>query len=183
MQHPMVQTLSIAMLNRIPKDDFVAAISPVFEELDDPWIAERSWAATPFRDTEALHRAMIAAIDRACADDQIELLARQPSIKERKNGLYYRRFSPEQQDMLDAKGKAYQEKFGYPYLCFCKVSSPKEILTNMTRRFNNPPQLERITALSELAKIARERLDTLVVQADPIPANALDNQPPAAANQ
>ena len=60
MQHPMVSTLSIAKLNRMPKDDFIAAIAPVFEELDDPWIAERAWAAAPFRDIESLHRAMIA---------------------------------------------------------------------------------------------------------------------------
>ena len=181
MQHPMVHTLSIMMLNAMPKDDFTAAMSPIFDEIDDPWIAERSWNAAPFRDIESLHRAMIASIDRACTQDQIELLARQPCIKERKGGLYYRRFSPEQQSALEEKCAEYEDTFGYPFLCFCKVSSPKEILSLLDRRLQNPPQLERITALAELSKIARERLDALVEQPRPIAANTSNPDGPTAA--
>ena len=182
MQHPMVQTLSIMKLNSMPKDDFANAMGPIFDEIDDPWIAERSWAAAPFRDTETLHRAMIAVIDRACTQDQVDLLHRQPCIQERKGGLYFRRFSPEQKIALEEKTSAYEAKFGYPFLCFCKVSSPKEILSLLDRRLQNPPQLERITALAELSKIARERIDALVEQPKPVPANMSEpDTPPAIA--
>ncbi len=172
MQHPMVSTLSIAKLNRMPKDDFIAAIAPVFEELDDPWIAERAWAAAPFRDIESLHRAMIAVIDRACKQDQLELLARQPDLEHRKGGLYFRRFSPEQQEAARSINEGYKDKFGYPFLCFCKTSSATETLASMNRRLDNPSQLERITALAELSKITRERLDCLIEDQMPVVANA-----------
>ncbi|MEM6902875.1 MAG: 2-oxo-4-hydroxy-4-carboxy-5-ureidoimidazoline decarboxylase, partial [Pseudomonadota bacterium] len=97
MPHPMVAKISIATLNAMPKDDFVAALRPIFDEIDDPWIAERAWASAPFRDVVTLHQAMVAAVDRACTHDQLELLARQDDLETRKNGLYFRRFSPEQQ--------------------------------------------------------------------------------------
>ncbi|MBV6633495.1 MAG: 2-oxo-4-hydroxy-4-carboxy-5-ureidoimidazoline decarboxylase [Alphaproteobacteria bacterium] len=172
MPHPMVAKISIAALNAMPKDDFVAALRPIFDEIDDPWIAERAWTAAPFRDVASLHQAMVDAVDRACTQDQMELLARQDDLENRKNGLYFRRFSPEQQaDVRDAS-QVYEETFGYPFLCACHNVCANEIHGKLTNRLKNPPKLERITALSELAKIAKDRLQAMVVDTPPLAANA-----------
>jgi 2-oxo-4-hydroxy-4-carboxy-5-ureidoimidazoline decarboxylase len=172
MLHPMVPSLSITELNRLPKDDFVAAIRPVFEEIDDPWIAERTWQSAPFRDIESLHRAMISAVDRACTHEQTDLLRRQPCLQDRKGGLYFRRFSPAQQEQLAEDLAIYEERFGYPFVGFCKNCSTTDIMNRLSRRLTHPPQLERITALAEVAKIARERLDALFLDENPVPANS-----------
>lgn len=172
MPHPMVAKTSMSALNAMPKDDFVAALGPIFDEIDDPWIAERAWASAPFKDIASLHAAMVAAVDRACTQEQMELLAGQDDLEARKNGLYFRRFSPDQQaDVRDAC-QVYEETFGYPFICACQNVCANEIQGKLTNRLNNPATLERITALSELAKIARDRLEAMVVEAPPLAANA-----------
>lgn len=182
MLHPLVPTLSIAALNKLPKDDYLEAVRPVFEEIDDPWIAERCWVSAPFRDVDSLHKAMVDAVDRACTQEQLELLRQQPSLENRRDGLYFRRFSPEQQSEMRELTKRYEQQFGYPFVCCCRVMSPVEIETSLKRRLDNPPQLERITAMAELGRIARERLKSLFSDAPVMVANSHRPEQRLAAN-
>ena len=50
----MTQTpsnLDLAALNRMDRDDFVAALGSTFEH--SPWVAEGAWARRPFASVEA----------------------------------------------------------------------------------------------------------------------------------
>ncbi|MEM6902506.1 MAG: 2-oxo-4-hydroxy-4-carboxy-5-ureidoimidazoline decarboxylase, partial [Pseudomonadota bacterium] len=68
--------------------------------------------------------------------------------------------------------RVYEDTFGYPFLCACQNICANEIQGRLTNRLKNPAQLERITALNELANIAKDRLHAMVVDAPPLAANA-----------
>ena len=62
---------------------------------------------------------------------------------------------------FQALNAAYKEKFGFPFVMAVRGSSRSEILDVFGQRLQNDYDLEFETALSEIHKIARMRLEAM----------------------
>jgi 2-oxo-4-hydroxy-4-carboxy-5-ureidoimidazoline decarboxylase len=57
---------------------------------------------------------------------------------------------------------AYKAKFGFPFIICARLNAKSAILTAMQTRSSNPPDTEFATALGEIEKIARLRLQDVL---------------------
>jgi adenine deaminase len=150
----------------LSREDFVARFGGVFES--SPWIAESAWRAEGFADADELHGALAAAMYAAPEDQRIELIRAHPELGERaftaasrseQSGAGLDRLPPEERERLASLNAAYRERFGFPFVICVREHTRASILANADARLGNPPEREVETALAEIAKIARLRLD------------------------
>ena len=146
----------------------------VFEA--SPWIADAAWEARPFADVEALHAAMVAAVERAPEAQRLALIRAHPDLaghaavggdltaesarEQAAAGLD--RLTPAQYDRITGLTAAYRERFGYPFVVCAREHTADSIVATASARVAAAPRDEQRVALTEIAKIARLRLDDLV---------------------
>ena len=68
----------VAALSALPQAEFVGRLADIFEH--SPWVPERAWAARPFDGIDALHAAMVAAVDHATEAEQLALICAHPEL-------------------------------------------------------------------------------------------------------
>ena len=64
--------ITLAEVNDLSRDTFVAALGPLFE--GSPWIAEATWPARPFATIDQLHQALCATMYAAPISRQVALI-------------------------------------------------------------------------------------------------------------
>ena len=166
---------SIAEVNALDTAAFVERFGAVFE--DSPWVAESAWDRRPFRDRAALHAAMCACVQETGEDRQLALIRAHPDLVGRaaREGRLGAASSSEQAgaglDRLEAEevrwferyNRAYQEKFGFPFIiCVRAAERKRAIMDGFEIRLHHRPEQERMAALVEIEKIAAFRLADLV---------------------
>jgi 2-oxo-4-hydroxy-4-carboxy-5-ureidoimidazoline decarboxylase len=161
-------------LNSCPADVFVAEIGLAFE--DSPWIARAAAAARPFADRDALHAAMVAIVSAAGEDAQVALIRAHPDLAGRvaregrltaasaaeQAGAGLGALTPAEVARFDADNRAYRERFGFPFVICAREHTKASILDALARRRNNERAAEIATALAEIAKIAKLRIEDAV---------------------
>lgn len=160
-------------VNRLDREGFVALLGTIFEH--SPWIAEAAWETRPFADLDSLHGAMIAAVEavperhRGLVDAHPDLggkLARagdlEPHSADEQGRLGLDRLSDAEFERFDRLNRAYRERFGFPFIIAVRENTRATVLDAFERRLANDPATEFRTALDEIAKIARFRLEDLV---------------------
>ena len=165
--------LSLDELNRIDRDRFVAHCGGFFEH--SPWIATAVVEQRPFASRAALHRAMVAAVDSAGESAQLALIRAHPDLvgaladpnlgaesaaEQRSAGLT--ELTAEQRATFAAYNARYQARFGFPFVICARENKVAAILQAFPERLANQSAVERETALREIAKIARLRLDDAI---------------------
>jgi len=167
---------TLAALNAMPADDFVAALGGVFEH--SPWIAEGAAAGRPFSSIGVLHDAMCAVVRQAGPERQLQLIRAHPDLagKAARAGALTDASSGEQRGagldrLTDAEYRrfeqlntAYKARFGFPFVIAVKGLDKHDILAAFEQRLQHDREQERATALDQIARIARFRLDALVVE-------------------
>ncbi|MBV8152329.1 MAG: 2-oxo-4-hydroxy-4-carboxy-5-ureidoimidazoline decarboxylase [Candidatus Eremiobacteraeota bacterium] len=166
--------MTIDDLNAADDAAFVAVVGFAFE--NSPWIAEEAWKLRPFADREALLSSMNAIVAAAPLDRQIALIVAHPDLAGRvaREG----RLTPASRDeqgsagldtltleeiaRFDALNAAYRRRFGFPFVICVRENSKASILSSLARRVENPRAGEIATALREIAKIARLRLEDVI---------------------
>ncbi len=174
--------MTIRELNENDRGGFIEAVGWVFE--DSPWVADRAWAKRPFASLEALHDAMISSVAAATRDEQLALLRAHPDLgalgsdpvastgdrplsgasTREQTGAGLDSLIKEERDRLRALNGAYREKFGFPFLYAVKGSTKHDVLSALERRLTSTRDVERQEALRQVYRIARFRLEELVVQ-------------------
>jgi OHCU decarboxylase len=165
---------SIAALNAADRATFVAAIGFAFEH--SPWIAEAAWLQRPFADLDGLHAALTSVVASATGAQQIALISAHPDLAGRvaregrltaasrgeqaAAGLH--RLSAEELARFEAANSAYRARFGFPFVICAREHDQASILAALERRAANDRAAEIATALGEIAKIARLRLEDAV---------------------
>lgn len=161
------------MLNALAHGDFVHLLSGIWE--DSPWVAEATYEARPFADIVALHNAMMRAVRDAGHDAQLALLRAHPDLAgklargggltahstEEQAGLGLDRLSDAEFDWFDRHNAAYRARFGFPFIIAVKAHTRDSIQQALATRLDNDPAVEMKTALGEVAKIAKFRLEGL----------------------
>ena len=165
---------TIEHLNNLPVDAFVAEIGFAFE--DSPWIARAAAAARPFADRAALHAALVAVVANASEAEQIALIAAHPDLAGRvardgrltaasaaeQAGAGLDALSPAEIARFDADNGAYRARFGFPFVICAREHTKASILAALARRREHDRTTEIATALAEIAKIARLRIEDAV---------------------
>jgi len=165
---------TVDYLNACTVDAFVAEIGFAFEE--SPWIARSAAARRPFADRHALHAAMMAAVEGASDEAKVALIAAHPDLAGRvaregrltaasaaeQAGAGLGALTPAETARFDADNGAYRARFGFPFVICARENTKATILDALARRCKNERTTEIATALAEIAKIARLRIEDAV---------------------
>ena len=166
--------IEIAAADRLDRDAFVARFGGVFE--DSPWIAREAWEARPFGSVEALHEQLVWVVRHAPRAARLELIRAHPELagraaiagpltpeSEREQAAAgLDRLTPAQYERLVDLTVRYRERFDFPFVVCAREHTADSIIAAVAARLDATPAEEEETALSEIAKIARLRLDDLV---------------------
>ena len=161
-------------LNACPVDAFVGEIGFAFE--DSPWIARAAAEQRPFADRAALHAALVGIVERAGEAAQVALIRAHPDLAGRvaregrltaasaseQAGAGLGALSADEIARFDADNNAYRERFGFPFVICARENTKTSILAALARRRANARADEIATALAEIAKIARLRIEDAV---------------------
>ncbi len=168
--------LALTELNSVDRAAFVAALGHLFEH--SPWVAEETWPKRPFASAEALHAALCATMRGAAKDRQLALIRAHPDLAGRlaRQKQLTAESTREQasaglDQLTDAElaeftrqNDAYKARFGFPFIICARLNAKAAILSAMQARGGNPPAVEFATALGEIEKIARLRLQDALKQ-------------------
>jgi adenine deaminase len=150
---------------------FIERFGSLFE--DSPWVAAAAWRADGFADGEELYAALREAMYAAPDERRVALIRAHPDLGERiapmtaesrseQAGAGLDRLSQREYDRFMAANAAYREKFGFPFVICVREHTKQSILAAADARLEHTREAEVETALGEIAKIARLRLeDTL----------------------
>ena len=157
--------------------DFIARYGGIYEH--SPWVAEQvAPIAAGLEDTERLAELMADCVDNAARERQLALIRAHPDLagKLQVGGELTAESTEEQAsagldqcsrvefERFQALNDAYREKFGFPFVMAVRQSNRAEILEAFGVRLKNDYDEEFETALAEIHKIARLRLDALEVE-------------------
>lgn len=157
-------------LNQKDQQGFVDAVGSIWEH--SPWVAEQTWGKRPFSSVDELFNTMETEVEEAPMQKKLDLLNAHPdlggkvkmtdeSVQEQKGAGLDQLSAEEHAEFLDLN-KQYTEKFGFPFIIAVKGHNKDSIKAAMKERINNDRDTELNTALKEIYKIARFRLDDLV---------------------
>lgn len=161
---------------QMDRHSFVARYGGVYEH--SPWIAEAAYEAGLPADANSpagLSQAFAAQIDAAPAARKHALLEVHPDLAGRlalagvltaassdeQASAGLDQCSPEEFASFTRLNTTYRARFGFPFIMAVRGRSRSEILTAFQARLDNTPDTEFETALREVHRIARLRLDAL----------------------
>ena len=165
---------TLASLNSCDRGAFVAALGPLFEH--SPWVAEETFSKRPFRDLDGLHAALCGTMLGAAPERQIALVRAHPDLAGRlaraggltaasareQSAAGLDRLSDGESRELERLNESYTARFGFPFVICARLNSKEAILSAMRSRVAHTREAELSTALGEIAKIARLRLNEAV---------------------
>ncbi len=154
--------------------DFVEKYGGIYEH--SPWVAEEVEALLDGAgDVERVAMLMADCVDNASRDRQLALIRAHPDLagkaqiageltedsttEQARAGLD--QCSPEEYLRFQDMNQAYHLKFGFPFVMAVRDSSRAEILAAFEHRLGNDRDIEFETALAEIHKIAKLRLQAM----------------------
>jgi 2-oxo-4-hydroxy-4-carboxy-5-ureidoimidazoline decarboxylase len=167
-------SVNLDNINQISRQDFVQLLGGIFEH--SPWVAELAYTQRPFKSGEQLHRVMLEVVRQASAEQHRELLCSHPELagkeaeagsltddsKREQAGAGLNQCSSEELKRINSFNQAYMRKFAFPFIIAVTGLNKLHIMDAMEKRLNNNVADEFATALGEVEKIARIRLDALI---------------------
>ena len=177
---PLAGTSMLAWLNQAEPQAFARVMAPAVELA--PWGAERTAAARPFADVDALATAMRATIERATRDEQLALLLGHPELagREARAGAMTPESTGEQGRLgllalaptdfarLTRLNQRYRERFGFPLIIALRLHADlASVLSAGEARLTHEPAHEWMITLGQIAAVMRGRIDRIV--SNPIP--------------
>lgn len=154
--------------------DFIARYGAIYEH--SPWVAERVAPLAVDADDMSLIAVLMAeCVDNASSEQQFKLIRAHPDLagkaqlageltddstaEQASAGLD--QCSRDEFERFQALNSAYREKFDFPFIMAVRGRSRGEILDAFAARLGNDHAVEFETALLEIHKIARLRLQAM----------------------
>jgi 2-oxo-4-hydroxy-4-carboxy-5-ureidoimidazoline decarboxylase len=164
---------SIRDLNGVDRKTFVALLGHVFEH--SPWVAQRAWDARPFASLDELHARMVAVMQSATREEQLALIRAHPELMGRlaqaqalsaestreQAGAGLIDASDAELEKLASLNAAYRAKFGFPFIVAVRGLDRAQIAARLAERVRSSPDEEFAECLTQIARIARFRLEDL----------------------
>lgn len=162
---------TIAQINSMSQDEFVAALGAVFEET--PAIAHYAWEKRPFADVTDLHQQMVHEVESMSKQERLALIRVHPDLGSKvkmaeasvqeQSGVGLDRLTTEEYDRFARLNAAYRAKFNFPLIVAVKNHSKDSIFATFEQRLENSADLELESAIAEIYQIARFRLLAIVL--------------------
>jgi OHCU decarboxylase len=156
------------------REQFVPRYGGVYE--NSAWVAEEAYAAAA-EITEAAELAKVLAdcVDETPYDRKLELIRAHPDLAGKaavageltkessaeQSAAGIDQCTPEEYEQFQSLNAEYREKFGFPFVMAVWDSNRVDILTAFAKRLKNDEAIEFATAIEEIHKIARLRLDAM----------------------
>lgn len=162
---------SIAQINSMSQDEFVAALGAVFEET--PAIARSTWKKRPFADVTALYHQMVNAVKTMSKPEQLALIRVHPDLGSKvkmaeasvqeQSGVGLDRLTASEYEYFEKLNAAYKAKFSFPFIVAVKNHTKDSIFTDFEQRLENSVDQEFDRAIAEIYQIAQFRLSAIVL--------------------
>ena len=161
-------------VNAFDAPAFAARFGDIAEA--SPWIAEAAFEARPFADREAMVAAFVAVVRAAPRERQLALLRAHPDLAGRaavagevaeesrreQAGAGLDRLTTEEFDRFHDLNARYRERFGFPFIFAVRGATKEAILAAFEARVGNDADAERATALANVERIVRFRIEDRV---------------------
>lgn len=155
------------------RDEFVARFGGIYEH--SPWVAEQVFDSSGEPAPGQLADILAACVDNAPEARKLALIRAHPDLagKAAVGGELTQESSAEQRsarldqctaeefEKFQVLNRQYRDKFGFPFIMAVRNSNRRQILEAFELRLGNDPATEFETAMTEIHKIARLRLDAL----------------------
>jgi 2-oxo-4-hydroxy-4-carboxy-5-ureidoimidazoline decarboxylase len=154
----------------VTPEAFVRRYGALFEH--SPWVVERAARRLPLPD---LHAGLMAVVHDATPEEQLSLIHAHPELagkaavdgtltdasaaEQASAGLD--RLTPAEFARFHALNAAYRDRFDMPFIICVRLTDKASILAAMATRLENDRAAEIATALDEIGKIVRLRLESL----------------------
>ena len=157
-------------IDAMPLHAFLGVFGDVAEH--SSWVAEGAWERRPFATRDDLVAAFEMAMRAASRDAQLALIRAHPDLATKAKltqestseqaGVGLDRLSPEEFTRFTALNDAYKTRFGFPFIFAVKGATKGQILAAFEARLANSADAEFETALTQIARIFRFRLEDRV---------------------
>jgi 2-oxo-4-hydroxy-4-carboxy-5-ureidoimidazoline decarboxylase len=161
-------------VNGMSQDAFVAAFGDVAEH--SPWVAEAAAEDRPFAGLEALIEAFQRVIGEAPRDQRLALIRTHPDLagkaalagelaedsRHEQSGAGLDRLTSEEFARFTRLNDGYKARFGFPFIFAVRGATKHQILDAFEVRLENDPDEEFQTALEQVLRIVRFRLEDRV---------------------
>ena len=168
------QPLTLAAVNRMDADAFVASFGDIAEH--SPWVAKVAERARPYPDRDAMVAAFVEAVAEADDQAQRDLLCEHPDLAGRaaiagelapesyneQTGAGLDRMTAEEHERFTRLNAAYRGLHGIPFILAVKGATKDQVLAAFEARLDNPADIEFATALTQVQRIIRFRLEDRV---------------------
>ncbi|OLO04880.1 MULTISPECIES: 2-oxo-4-hydroxy-4-carboxy-5-ureidoimidazoline decarboxylase [Salinicola] len=170
--------MTLALLSPRPsqlgRDAFIESYGEIYEH--SPWIAAQSWdrGLGETQDTPAgLAERLRQQVDAASADAQLALIRAHPDLagkaavageltddsRSEQAGAGLDQCTPAEFARFERLNHAYRERFEFPFVIAVRGLDRHAILEAFETRLHHRPQQERRTAIEQIHRIARLRLE------------------------
>ena len=137
-----------------------------------PWVAQHAFRDAPFDTREEMIASFTMAVHHADPDDQLALLRAHPDLATRakltadstneQKGAGLDTLTQEEFAHFTQLNTAYQSKNGFPFIFAVKGATKHQILAGFEARIANDSNVEFATALAQVCRIIRFRLEDRV---------------------
>ena len=137
-----------------------------------PWVAEHAFRDSPFDTREEMIAAFTMAVHHADPDDQRALLRAHPDLATRakltadstneQKGAGLDTLTPQEFARFTELNIAYKAKNKFPFIFAVKGATKHQILAGFESRIPNDSETEFATALEQVCRIVRFRLEDRV---------------------
>jgi 2-oxo-4-hydroxy-4-carboxy-5-ureidoimidazoline decarboxylase len=167
--------ISLSDVNALTPDAFLARFGDVAEH--SPWVAEAAGAMRPYRSRDAMVAAFSQAVRGAPRKMQLALIRAHPDLagraaqqgemaddsKREQAGAGLDSLTAEEFARFKDLNGRYREAFGFPFILAVKGATKTQILEAFEDRVGNTPAVEFETALGQISRIFRFRIEDRVL--------------------
>ena len=158
----------------ISEAEFVTRYAGIYEH--SPWVAEEAASlAADVPDLQQVADIMADCVDNASTERQLALIRAHPDLAGKAQiagdlsqestteqaSAKLDQCTAEEYERFQALNRDYHDKFGFPFVMAVRNSGRAEILSVFESRLGNDPSTEFETALTEIHRIAKLRLETM----------------------
>jgi len=169
-----LRPIALEEVNHLDLTSFTALFGDVAEH--SPWVAEAAAHGRPYADREAMVAAFVDAVMRAPRMDQLELIRAHPNLagraaiagsltadsKREQVGAGLDSLTPAEFARFSDLNGFYKQQNGFPFIFAVKGATKDQILAAFEERVRNDHATEFATALSQVCRIFRFRIEDRV---------------------
>jgi 2-oxo-4-hydroxy-4-carboxy-5-ureidoimidazoline decarboxylase len=161
---------TLAEVNAMPLDAFIAAYGDVAEH--SPWVARQAAARRPFARRDDMIAAFEEAVREAPREAGLALIRAHPDLATKARltedstreqaGAGLASLTAEEFARFTGLNTRYKKRFGFPFIFAVKGATKHQILASFEERVGRTPEQEFATALTQVCRIFRFRIEDRV---------------------